>query len=202
MKESVMKTMCRFHGPTCENPARCETWKPHKYEGDGNMESIDPARLQVGNVLRMNDKDGRMSAFSSSVVLSIRVVYSEKRKRAEKVGEYHTFDTLGQALDARKEGDWVYVKLARPYLYEHIGGPLMGCETYEVDMPRSLDRYKVVVGSTGEYDRRTASFSTIHQEVREREEMDAEQRPHALIHNHMGREGFPLTCKACEKGVK
>ena len=199
-----MKPMCKYHGPTCENPARCADRHPRKYEGDGEMERIDPARLQVGHVLRMNGREDRMSAFSSSVVLQIKVSYSQKRQREEKVHEYMTFDTLGEALSSAKKDDWVYVKLARPFLYEHHGSPLMSCETYEVDAPRMLDCYKVVVQSTGEYDRRTASFTTIYQDVRVAEEMQASLNPHREpSHNHIHRdEKFPHTCMACKSGVK
>jgi len=196
-----MNIMCKYHGPTCENPARCQDRHPRKYEGDGTMERIDPARLQVGHVVRMNDREGRFNAFSSSVVLQIKVSYSQRRQREEKVHEYMTFDTLGEALSSAKKDDWVYVKLARPFLYEHIGSALMSCETYEVDAPRMLDNYKVVVQSTGEYDRRTATFTTTYQEVREAEEMQASLRPQApLPHNHIRRDDkFPHTCPACKE---
>ncbi len=196
-----MNIMCKYHGPKCENPAWCSDRHPRKYEGDGVLETIDPARLQVGHVVRMNQREGRMSAFSSSVVLQIKVAYSEKRQRAEKLGTYNTFETLQEALDVRKDGDWVYVKLARPFLYEHHGSPLMSCENYEVDAPRMLDCYKVVVQSTGEYDRRTASFTTIYQEVRQAEEMQASMNPHrGPQHNHIKRdEKFPHTCPACKE---
>ncbi len=195
-----MNAMCKYHGPACEHPARCSDRHPRKYEGDGTMETIDPARLQVGHVLRMNDREGRYHAFASSVVLRITTHYSARRQKEEKVHEYMTFDTLGEALSSAKKDDYVYVRLARPYLYEHGGSPLMGCENYEVDAPRMLDNYKVVVQSTGEYDRRTASFSTIYQEVREAEEMQAEVNPYREPqHNHIKRdEKFPHTCMACK----
>jgi hypothetical protein len=151
---------CRFHGPTCEDPNRCDQWHPKKYEGDGNLETIDPDRLQVGHVIRSN---GRTSAFSDSVVLSIR-------RYPPRSGDHATsYDTLGQAMkDAKAKGGHVAIRVARPYLYEHLGGPLMGCENYEQDA-RILDTYKVLVMSTGEYDRRTATFSIEYHEVREAE---------------------------------
>lgn len=197
---SQSNSMCKYHGPFCENPSYCSERHPRKYEGDGTMERIDAARLQVGHVVRMNGREDRMSAFSSSVVLQIRVVYSDKRRKSEKVGEYNTFDSLDEAMGARKDGDYIYVKLARPFLYEHHGSPLMSCETYEVDFPRMLDCYKVVVQSTGEYDRRTASFTTIYQDVRVAEERQAEMNPHrGPQHNHIHRDDkFPHTCMACK----
>lgn len=164
LKQNASVVKCRFHGPTCEDPNRCEIRRPHKYEGDGNLEIIDPDRLQVGHVIRSNhQKDGRLSAFSDSVVLAIRV-HLPRETHAR------SYDTLGQAMKAakEKEGGYVGIRVARPYLYEHIGGPLMGCENYEQDI-RILENYRVIVGSTGEYDRRTATFSVEYHEVREAE---------------------------------
>lgn len=199
--------LCKYHGRACEYPGQCLNHRPRKYEGDGESERIDPERLTPGSVVRMNQRVG-MSAFSDSVVLSIRVDYSAKRQKRDKVGPYHTFDSLHAALEAKEEGDWVMVKLARPYLYEHCGSALMGSEQYEVDAPRMLDCYKVVVLASGAYESRTATFSTIYKEVRVAEEAQAAAEPWRKneIHNHMGRSGFPHTCPACaaerEKLVK
>jgi hypothetical protein len=163
LAQNATVVKCRFHGPKCEDPDRCERFRPKKYEGDGNLETIDPDRLQVGHVIRSNfQKDGRLSAFSDSVVLAIRV-YPKQGDHAR------SYDTLGQAMaEAKKNGGYVAIRVARPYLYEHLGSPLMGCENYEQDV-RILDNYRVVVGSTGEYDRRTATFSIEYHEVREAE---------------------------------
>lgn len=170
-----MSTICKYHGSACESPRRCEEFRPHKYDGDGTMERIDPDRLTLGNVVRMNEKDGRMSAFSDSVVTRIRVTYCLDRKRKEG-REYSTFNTLAEAFAHSTKEDYIDVKLARPYLYEHIGGWLVGAEQYEVDGRRMLDTHKVVVMSSGAYDRRTATFSTQYHEVREAERKEEERK--------------------------
>lgn len=167
LAQNATVVKCRFHGPTCEDPDRCERFRPHKYEGDGNLETIDPDRLQVGHVLRSNhQKEGRLSAFSDSVVLRISAVFSQRGSLRDGTRSY---DTLGEALrEAKAQNGYVQVRVARPYLYEHVGGPLMGCEDYSLD-GRILETHKVVVMSTGEYDRRTATFSIEYHEVREAE---------------------------------
>ena len=189
--------LCKYHGRSCEFPGACLNRAPRKYDHDGNLETIDPERLQVGHVLRMNGRG--QSAFSDSVVMSIKVVYN----RPVKGREYNMCDTLLEALTKAgwngrsTEKGYVYVKVARPYLYEHIGSPLMGCETYEIGAPHIVDTHKVVVMSTGEYDKRTATFSTQYQEVRQAEEAHMRDNPHRLYHTHNGESGFPHTCPAC-----
>lgn len=132
----------------------------YKYEGDGNLEPIDPARLMVGHVVRMVQEDGRQSAFSDSVVLGI-IAYPVKELRGMFPTPEHgeMCENLQQALDIayklRVDGRTGYlaITLARPYLYEEGGSPVMSFEKYEVDK-RILDFYKVVVMSTGAYERR------------------------------------------------
>lgn len=170
-----MSVKCKYHGPTCENPVRCEEWKPRKYEDDGYEEKIDPTRLQVGHVLRPAYRSGSLPSFSDCVVLRFTVQYG--RARRAKVGfEHMVCETLGEALGHAEENDFVVVKLARPYLFEDVGGPLMGFEQYEVYGKQLMDSYKVITMSTGAYDRRTVSFSTIYQEVREAEKLQSFKR--------------------------
>lgn len=166
LSQNATTVKCRFHGPTCEDPDRCERFRPHKYEGDGNLETIDPDRLQVGHVLRSDyNREGRWSAFSDKVVLKI-VRHGARSSLGECTRSY---DTLGQAMkEAKQFGGHVGIQVARPYLYEHVGEPLLGCEKYELDL-RCLESHKVLVQSTGEYDRRTATFSIEYHEVREAE---------------------------------
>jgi hypothetical protein len=188
--------LCKYHGRACEFPGACLNRAPRKYDADGYEERIDPERLTLGNVVRM--KTLGIPAFSDNVVLRITVHYYGKRQ-TEKRREYDVYDTLGEALESATKDDYVSVKLARPYMYEHIGGPLMGCENYEIDGRRMLDTHKVVVQSTGEYDRRTATFSTTYQEVRQAEEARAAENPHTMYHTHNGTSGFPHTCPACRR---
>jgi hypothetical protein len=96
-----------------------------------------------------------LPAFSDNVVLGIKVSYHPKRQVAEKVDHRH-FETLDAALKDQRKGDFVFVILARPYMYcSNVFGSmpnwLVGCEKYEAMGDRMLDTHKVVVQSTGEY---------------------------------------------------
>jgi hypothetical protein len=118
-----------------------------KYDTDGNLETIDRERLQVGNVLRMTKDGSKLSSFSDSVITGIRV------NRPLSCG-YTDFDNLIDALEDCNMNEWVEVTLTRPYVFAHLWSYLLGVETYSVESKRLLETHKVVVMSTGEYDRR------------------------------------------------
>ncbi len=118
--------------------------KTRKYDCDGILEHIDPSRIRVGNVVRMASDAWSMPAFSSSVVLQIKVVYSD--------GSYTSFDNLGEVPEVDMRNGRVSVGLGRPYMYvTRLGNPLTGLEIYEAPARSFLDNYRVVVLSTGEY---------------------------------------------------
>jgi hypothetical protein len=130
-----------------------------KYDGDGNLEVIDPSRLTLGCVLRMPYKDGSVSAFGDNVVIGMWVSYSPKRA-GEKGTDRKWFYNLQEAMDhchsdINGQTDYVFVQLARPYAYANTIGCsanfLLGVEKYEVMGHRIQDSHKVVVQSTGQY---------------------------------------------------
>lgn len=147
--------ICKYHGRSCEYPGHCLNRAPRKYDTDGHMEHIDPDRLTLGNVLRWPHRDGSMTAFSDNVVIGIKVSYHHKRAAVERVDHRH-FNTLADAIAHAKKDDYVYVLVARPYLYcsnafGSMPGATMWAEKYEIPGDRILDTHKVVVQSTGEY---------------------------------------------------
>lgn len=125
------------------------------YGNDGNLERIDPARLTIGNVLRMKYRGGGFTPFNDCVVLGIRVDLSgERQKRG--LGRYAFFETLQAAINVAKPGDGVSVVLARPYLYADnafltMPNCLMNYERYEVSGDSIAETHSVIVNSTGEY---------------------------------------------------
>ncbi len=126
-----------------------------KYDGDGALEQIDPARLTLGNVLRSPYRSGLVPAFGDSVVIGIRVDLSTTRQN-KGLGKSISCETLAGAMKEAKEGDYVVVTLARPYLYSNnpfLSMPswLVGCDKHEVMSNRIQDTHKVVVNATGEY---------------------------------------------------
>lgn len=150
-----MPTICKYHGSKCENPKRCEQWHPHKYDGDGHMETIDPERLTLGNVIRRNHQGGNLPTFSDCVIIGIKVELSERRQNRG-LGKTITCETLAGALKEAQDRDFVVLTLARPYLYANnpfmsIPGALVGHERFEVFGERLTESFKVVVMSTGEY---------------------------------------------------
>lgn len=125
------------------------------YEGDGNLEHIDPERLTIGNVLRMSYRGGGFTPFNDCVVLAIRVDVSASRQN-KGLGKHISCETLAGALKAAKEGDWVIVVLGRPYMYADnpflsMPAALVGYEKYEVFGNQIQDTHKVIVNSRGEY---------------------------------------------------
>lgn len=126
----------------------------YKYANDGNVETIDPARLTLGSVVRMVCHSGAVSAFADSVVTGIYVSYFRSTHAFSQDKEH--FATLAEALAKAGKDDYVYVKLARPYLYcnnpfQSMPNWLVGVESYEVLGHRIIESHKVVVQSTGEY---------------------------------------------------
>ena len=133
-----------------------------QYQGDGNTEVIDTARLTLGNVVRMPYQDGAVAPFSDSVVTGIFVSYGGAQRCKHGTDRRH-FTTLQLALEHVRpatgnvvDTDTVYVKLARPYCYannpfESIPNWLVGVETYEALGNRIVETHKVVCMSTGDY---------------------------------------------------
>lgn len=147
--------LCKYHGRTCEHPGACLNRSPRKYEGDGAMEHIDPERLTIGNVIRMNQRSGLMHAFSDSVVIGIKVQYGTARRKTERQ-EFVHHNTLAEAQAHATKDDWIVVIVARPYLdannaFGSIPNYMIGAERHEVYGVSIIDSYKVVVNSTGEY---------------------------------------------------
>lgn len=160
-RNTIGSVRCKYHGPTCEDPNWCDTHRPKKYDGDGNLEVPNPARLQVGHVVRSTFSDGSVChhPFTDSVVIRIYIQDSS--------GHRIPYDTIA---DAQKDGrNDILVELARPYLYEHLSGYLMGAERYDVYAHRFIKSYRVVVEASGAYHRYTQTFSTEYHEVREAE---------------------------------
>jgi hypothetical protein len=126
-----------------------------KYETDGHLETIDPERLTLGCVVRMTRGPGEsLSAFSDTVVIGIHV-----SRLCQGTYESHKthYETLAQALKAKRGTDYVIVSLARPYLYcnnPFVSMPncVMSMERYEAMGDRLCESFKVVVNSRGEYD--------------------------------------------------
>jgi len=146
--------ICQYHGRSCENPGACLNRAPRKYEGDGTLETIDPERLTIGNIVRMTRGGDKLPAFSDNVVIGIKVQHSNKRAMLEKVDHAH-FTTLKEAQTYATKDDYILV-LARPYMYASnpfasMPNFLVGAEKYEVMGNRIEESHKVVVMSTGEY---------------------------------------------------
>lgn len=143
--------MCEYHGPSCEHPENCKRFPQRKYQGDGTLETIEVDRLEVGHVLRMPYSSGVTPAFCDAVVTAIYTVSSKDLSNRK------SFETLGEALGhaARREHEFAYVKLSRPYLYADTIGIcanwLVGVETYDADGKRLTETHRVVVQSTGAY---------------------------------------------------
>jgi hypothetical protein len=126
----------------------------YKYANDGNVETIDPARLTLGSVVRMVCHSGAVSAFDDSVVTGIYVSYFRSTHAFSQDKEH--FATLAEALAKAGKDDYAYVKLARPYCYcnnpfESMPNWLVGVETYEAMGNRVCETHKVVVMSDGSY---------------------------------------------------
>ena len=125
------------------------------YEGDGNLERIDPTRLTIGNVVRMSYRDGGFTPFNDCVVLGIRVDLSTRRRDKGLQPHIHC-ETLAAAMKEAQPGDYVIVILGRPYMYADnpfasMPNAMMGYEKYEVYGDRIQDTHKVIVNSKGEY---------------------------------------------------
>lgn len=119
-----------------------------KYECDGHMEVIDPARLMVGCIVRDPHSDGSLASYSDMTVTQIAII-------AQHANDDRTYDTLAAALAVNAE--CVIVRVSRPYLYASTIGLcanwLVGVETFDVGADSLRERFRVVVQSTGEYAR-------------------------------------------------
>lgn len=146
--------ICKYHGRECATPGWCKNNRPHKYEGDGYEEHIDPDRLTIGNVVRLKQPSGGLPTFTDSVVIGIKVQYGTARRKETKQEQLH-FNTLAEALAHATPNDYTILVLARPYLsacnaFGSMPNYMMGAEKYEV-YGNHLERFMVVVLASGAY---------------------------------------------------
>ena len=94
------------------------------FASDGHTRFVTPADIVQGTVVRRYADDGALDSFSDCVIVGV----------------------------VEKDGETI-VELGRPYLYarkgEGLNQPLMGYERFTVFAKRLVEKYSVVLLSTG-----------------------------------------------------